>query len=316
LLVSPIALVLLSGCAPLLLDFRATGNAALIGKRSGVLESTGWTLDGLRAGHKVPQHETPPHYQSFGASDISGFGNDDSPTKEPWQLQLVEYSVASISPMTSAPEPENPSNSASGPDPELVDLPAPRRPWRRVTLFVLSLTALGSLAMIVGLMGELRYAVGSSTPTEVGDIGNLSPKAGTSNRFIHGTGEIAPIGAIRYARPLERDAFRLAPLVGNPKVWIELRIPTDYDNEHFVPPNSFAGRLIRMDSGGLRHSILREAAHSGWGPAHIPDGAWVLIDGESPQSTRWALGLCSLFLTFAGFCLWALYSLLRPVKSI
>lgn len=217
--------------------------------------------------------------------------------------------------MTSANESESLTGSASGPDPELLDLPAPRRPWRRVTLVVLAVTAIGSLAMVAGLTGELRYAVASSTPAEVGDIGVLAPNQGSNNRFVRGTGEIAPIGAIRYARPLERDAFRLAPLVGNPNVWVELRIPADYDNEHFVPPNSFAGRLIRMDSGGLRHSILREAAHSGWGPTHVPAGAWVLIDGESPQSTRWAIGLCSLFLTFAGFCLWALYSLLRPVKA-
>jgi hypothetical protein len=74
------------------------------------------------------------------------------------------------------------------------------------------------------------------------------------------------------------------------------------------------GRLIPFSRAGLRHNGLPEAVADA-GSAHIPSGSWLLIDGESPSSTRWALGLIALFVGFAAFNLWGLYRLLKPVRD-
>ena len=69
-----------------------------------------------------------------------------------------------------------------------------------------------------------------------------------------------------------------------------------------------------MASAGLRHSSLA-ASVAEVGGIEPPADAWVLVDGEAPASTRWALGLVALFVGFAAFNLYGLFRLLRPVKS-
>lgn len=204
---------------------------------------------------------------------------------------------------------------ADGPDPELVELPAPRRPFRTLTLATLSLTAIAAAAMVVGLAGDLGYAFTRSEVLDVGSLAALQPRSADRNAWVRGEGELEPIGGIRFERPLESDSFRLAPLQGNPKLWVQIRVPEGYENEHFVAPTVFAGRLVPLSSLGLRYSTLALAPEeAGWKAGHVANDAWLLIDGETPKNTRWVIGLIGLFVTFALFSIWALFSLLRPVR--
>jgi hypothetical protein len=61
-------------------------------------------------------------------------------------------------------------------------------------------------------------------------------------------------------------------------------------------------------AAGLRYRGLRESAQ-------MPGDAWLLIDGEAPRTTRWALGLVALFVAFALFNAYGLVRLLRPIKD-
>ncbi len=181
---------------------------------------------------------------------------------------------------------------------------------------MLLVTFAASLAMLAGLVGELGFALRGGAPFEIGELARFEIGHAQNNQFVRARGEVERIGAIGYARPLERDGFRLVPAAGNPKLWVELRIPAGFDDEHYVPPNVYEGRLLPIAGTGLRHAVIREAAQlSGWRPGHIPKDAWVLIDGETPKSTRWAVGLSALLVGFAGFCLWGLVSLLRSPRS-
>ena len=201
-----------------------------------------------------------------------------------------------------------------GPDPELADLPAPRRPFRRLTLVSLSATALGALLLIYGISGDLKYAAQGGALTDIGLLDQFKPEVRFQNRWVRGEGDLSAIGGIRYTRPLESDSYRLAPLAKNPNIWVQVRVPTGYENEHFVVPTVFAGRLVPFSALGLRYNALDEAPTvAGWQSGHIPKGAWLLIDGESPKSNRWLFGLSALFLAFCSFSLWALISLLRPI---
>jgi len=215
----------------------------------------------------------------------------------------------------SSPSVTDASTSATWSDPELQDLPAPRRPWRRSTLVLLSVTALCSLAMLIGLGSTVQFALSNRPPVDIGNLQAFEPTEALANRYVRASGRLEDTGGIGFERPLERDNFRLVPIVGNRRVWVELQIPAGYDTEHFVPPVAFAGRLLPLAQAGLRFSALRTAMlKAGWQPDHLPADAWVLLDGESPASTRWSLGVAALMAAFFGFCIWALISLLRPLR--
>ena len=201
-------------------------------------------------------------------------------------------------------------------DHDLEALPAPRRPWRRATLGALALSALGSLTLTFQLRGEAVFALGSGPPVDLGELSQLHPQTNRANTWVHGVGALRADGAVRYARPLERDTYRLAQVEGNDKLWVQVSVPddpSDPDGAHFVPPTSFVGRLIPVSRAGIRYGTVRSAVSDAW-QGNVPDDAWLLVDGEAPQTTRWALGLCALFLGFASFNLFGIAKLTQKVS--
>lgn len=121
-------------------------------------------------------------------------------------------------------------------------------------------------------------------------------------------------GAIRYARPLEGDSFRLQPVAGNRRIWAEIRVPEGMEGPRFVPPTIFAGRLVPFDQAGLRHAGLRRSVLQQTG-AQVPADAWLLIDGASPRASRWAVALAALFTFFAVWNAVNVVRILRPVRD-
>ncbi len=203
-------------------------------------------------------------------------------------------------------------DSPHSPDPELAALPEPRRPWRRATLASLALTVLAGTALCIGLWSQLSYALTSGQPVEIGVLTEFEPSDADANTWVHGVGTLNP-HALGYRRPLESDRFRLAPVEGNPHLWVELREPAATLGEHFVPPTSFIGRLVPLSEPGMRHSGVLEALDSTGqnGPAKTE---WLLADGESPAASRWVYGVWALLLAFIGFSAFGIYRLLAPVK--
>ena len=165
---------------------------------------------------------------------------------------------------------------------------------------------MAALALAFSLFGEAAYALQRGGPAEAGNLIHFQPVASQGNTWIHGEGPLGTTGAIRYSRPLDDDTFRLAP--------VEVRVPAGLEGPRFVPPTSFVGRLVPLSGAGLRHQNLPESVAE-VGEAAVPRDAWLLIDGEAPDSTRWAGGLVALFLAFAAFNLWGIYCLLRPVRD-
>jgi hypothetical protein len=200
------------------------------------------------------------------------------------------------------------------PDRDLEALPAPRRPWRKLTLSVMTLTLLGALTLAFSLRGELGFSLSSAPPRAVGELSALEPQSRDENAWIQGEAELEAQGAIAYRRPLESDSYRLSRVRGTRKLWVQVRVPEDDDDpshKRFVPPTSFVGRLVPANHGGVRLSQLSSAiAEAGRPP--LPPDAWLLIDGEAPATTRWTLGLAGLLLGFAAFNLFGLQRLLRP----
>jgi hypothetical protein len=200
------------------------------------------------------------------------------------------------------------------PDPELLALPAPPRHERRLTVLLMAVVSLASCWLLWSLRGEVQYAFSPSTPVELGDLTRTMPEAGQVNRYVRASGLLAATGSIRYERPMEGDSFRLAPLAGNPKVWVEIRVPEGMEGPRFTPPTSFVGRLVPFAQAGIRHRGLGSSlARAGVSP--VPDGAWLLIDGGSPRASRWSVALGALLLYFLVWNGVGVAQLLRRVRD-
>jgi hypothetical protein len=199
-------------------------------------------------------------------------------------------------------------------DPELLALPDPPRRERTVTVALLVTTAFASIAMVVALAGDAAYAFGADAAVDLGDLRGAPADALVENRYVRAEGMLGAAGAIRYERPFESDSYRVSPIAGRPDLWVEVRVPVGSENARYVPPSHFAGRLVRFDRGGPRHRGLPAAVRDATGEP-VPAGAWLLVDGESPASARWAVALVVLFGAFALWNLGAMARLLRRVKG-
>lgn len=199
-------------------------------------------------------------------------------------------------------------------DPELEVLPAPQRRGKWLTMGLMVLAIAVSLGMSSLLRGEVQYAFTGGLPREVGDLTHLAPSEGLSNRYVRASGLLSMAGAIRYERPLEGDSFRLAPVAGNANVWVEIRVPEGMEGPKFVPPTSFAGRLVPLREAGLRHLGLAASVRR-LGGGDVPEGAWLMVDGASPRASRWAVALVLLFAAFASWNAAGLLRLARPRRG-
>ena len=198
-------------------------------------------------------------------------------------------------------------------DPELASLPEPPRTERRATLLLLATTALASVAMVTMLSRDAAYAFASSHVTDLGELRVAPAGALVPNEYARGAGMLGAAGSIRFERSFESDSFRVAPVAGRSDVWVELRVPSGVDSERYVPPTSFAGRLVRFDAAGPKHRGLASAVSELTGQP-VPKEAWLLVDGEAPQTARWAVALAAMFAVFAAWNALAIARIVRKVR--
>ncbi len=236
-----------------------------------------------------------------------------SPNLSP--LGLSEQTFDLVVPRDPSPTltaPQTPSLDATGQDPDLAALPAPPKGERTATVVMMAMTAIAAAWMSVVLLGEARYALTPGQLADVSDLATLSPGPDLDNRYVRATGMLGTAGAIRYGRAAEGDSFRLAPIAGNNKIWVEIRVPEGFEGPRFVPPTNFAGRLVPFKHAGIRHMRLPESV-GGQTDKQVPDDAWILIDGTSPRASRWALALVALFI---GFALWNVAGIVRVMARV
>lgn len=201
-------------------------------------------------------------------------------------------------------------------DQELLDLPAPPRRERSLTVGLLLVTALASVAMVLMLRRDAVYAFAPAEAAELGDVGAPAARAAlVENRLVTAKAMLGAGHAIRYERPLVSGSFRLMPVVpreGGPAVWAEVHVPDGAENARWIPPESLEGRLERFATAGPKHRGLADAVLATTG-ARVPDDAWLLVQGETPARAKSAL---LLTLMFAGFAAWNVYAAAKLVRRV
>jgi hypothetical protein len=182
-----------------------------------------------------------------------------------------------------------------------------------LSLALMGLTAVLAIALALWLKGEVRYALATNEPRDLGDLTALVPSPTMKDTFVQGEGTLGTVGAVRYERPLERDSFRLAPVAGNRRIWVELRVPEGTEGPKFAPPTTFVGRLVPVSDAGLRYRGLAAEVRSAAG-VDLGTDPWILVDSSTPFGARWALLLAALLCAFAVWNLAAMVRIARPVQ--
>lgn len=221
--------------------------------------------------------------------------------------------AASHPPMSSEEGPEH-RLSDEELDPELLALPDPPKQGRWLTLGLLALTALASVAMVFSLRRDVAYAFATGVPHELGELSQVNFSRVDGNELVHGKAMLGAAGAIRYERPFESVSYRLAPVVGHPNVWVELQVPAGAESGRFVPPQEFSGRLVPFAKAGPKHRGLERSIAASTGHV-VPEGAWLLAEGERPENARWAVALVILFSVFAMWNVVTMAKLVRKVRE-
>jgi len=206
--------------------------------------------------------------------------------------------------------------TGDGLDPELLALPDPPRGERTLTVLVLAFTAIVACTMSFALRGDVAYAFSNGSALDLGelrDVGSSAAIGDMNNRYVRARGLLGAAGAIRFERPFESDSYRVSPVAGRRDLWVEVRVPAGEESGRYIPPSSFAGRLVPFDEAGPRHRGLVSAIGQTTGES-VPAGALVLVDGEVPSRARWAVALALVFLTFAAWNALAIARLVRRAR--
>ncbi len=186
-------------------------------------------------------------------------------------------------------------------------------------MLILFLATIAALLASAGLYREVAYAFSSGQAANLGDlrVAAAPALAGSVNGTVQAEGMLGAAGGIRYERPFVEGSFRTLPVVGRAEpfdMWVEVRVPDGQESGRWQPPRTFMGRLVRLDAAGPRHRGLRAAIEQATG-ARVPDGAWLLVDGEDPADARWAVLLAIVFLTFAAWNVVAIARIVRRVRA-
>jgi len=199
-------------------------------------------------------------------------------------------------------------------DPELMALPSPARRERTFAVVVLLFAGAAALAMTFALRRDVAYALSSRSAASVGDLRTATDAtlAAHENRFVRAEAILGMAGSIRYERPWVAGAFRTLPVAGRTDLWVDVRAPAPKDGGRWEPPHEFAGRLVRFGGVGPRHRglarAIEEMAHVG-----VPSNAWLLVDGEDPESAHSGMVLAAAFL---GCAVWNAAALARILAKV
>jgi len=232
---------------------------------------------------------------------------------------VSSYAVSGVS-REVRPPPSLPSALELAPDskdeldPELLALPDPPRRERTLTVVVLAFAAVLSLAMVFALRRDVAYALTSRTPAGVGELRTATGETlgANENRMVHADGMLGAAGGIRYERPFVDDTFRTLAVAGRDDIWVDVRVPAGQESGRWEPPRTFTGRLVRFGGAGPRHRGLANAIERTTGSTVSP-GAWLVVDGEDPESARWTILLAVMFL---GFAAWNAVAIARIVRKV
>lgn len=196
-------------------------------------------------------------------------------------------------------------------DDELAKLPPPPRADKVWTLLLLLASGLGALLLAFALRHEVKFALGDGAPQMKGELGTQTLEPGT---YVELDTSMAATGAVRMNRPLSDGSERIIPAFGRRDVWLVVRATNMSESGRYVPPSHIAGHVVRADAPGIRFRGTADAVRVALGGA-LPPNAVFVVDGETPQTVRWALLVTIACIAFALWNAFTAFTLVRKVDA-
>jgi hypothetical protein len=198
-------------------------------------------------------------------------------------------------------------------DADLVALPAPSRTRSLSGMALMVTVMLLSLGLMIRFRGDLEYFwVASRAPRELGRADRVSVGSLEENEYV--TLEAMPLaaGAVRFRRLARDGTFRIYPLAGQPKIFVERFTPEGQGTareEHGV----YTGRMIRFARAGGSYRSVGAYFEQQLGTP-VDEEAWLLVDGEAPGDRYWTAALYAVLVAFFLFNAAMLWRYSRPVS--
>lgn len=177
-------------------------------------------------------------------------------------------------------------------DEELASLPDPPRRRGRNPIFMVAVLVL-SILFLWWVRLEVAYFFKPSTPVQLGDAMELNLENLPENAYVTVEAWPNPTRAVKYTQRLRGGLFRMFPVVGQKKLFIQTHIPEDKsteteDSSSLELGSTYTGRLVRFGSigSGVTRSgyqkvrmFFRERLF-----IEITDDCWLVMDGMAPRS--------------------------------
>lgn len=195
---------------------------------------------------------------------------------------------------------------ADGIDAELAALPAPSRARSLSGMALMVTVILLSVGLMVRFRGDLQYFLSASAaPRDLGRADRVSVGTLEDDEYVRLEAMPLASGAVRFRRLARDGTFRIYPLAGQPKIFVERFTPEGQGTareEHGV----YSGRMIRFSKAGGSYLSVRAYLEQRLG-APVGDDAWLLVDGQTPGDRYWVVTLYAAlgaFFLFNAFMLW------------
>jgi hypothetical protein len=187
-----------------------------------------------------------------------------------------------------------PGELHDGLDPELVALNAPPQTQRLAALTLMAAAVVAAMGLVFALRGDMRYALSSAQPTDLGDVQAADPGHLISNSFVRIEGVPTVARAVNFSRGMGAT-YRIFPLAGQRTVYVQMEAT---GSEAAYARSEFTGRLVTFgDLGGRYDELAQYMAKELKLP--VTSESFVLLTEEPPTSYTWTwiVGLlCATFL--------------------
>jgi hypothetical protein len=197
-------------------------------------------------------------------------------------------------------------------DPDLVALPAPSRTRSLSGIALMVTVLLLSLGLMVRFRGDLEYFwLAERAPRELGRADRISVGTLEDNEYVSLEGMPMASGSVRFRRLNREGTFRIYPLAGQPKVFVERFTPEGRSTsreEHGL----YTGRMVRFATAGGSYRSVRAYLEQQLGTP-VADDAWLLVDGEAPGTRYWTVALYAVLAAFFLFNVVMLWRYSRPI---
>ncbi len=206
-----------------------------------------------------------------------------------------------------------PPGTADVVDEVLAGLDAPPQTRRRVLTGLLAAVSVASLFLALQFKDDVRYAMSSATPTDLGDGITATPASVGENHLVTLHARPSMAGAVTYSRVLVPGQHLVFPVAGREGRG-SLYVQVSDENRDALTRGEFQGRLIRFDAAGGRYARVGAYLHDKL-DARVTGATWLLVDGATPRSVMWAPFVVTLLLALALSDLLLMGRLLRPSKD-